>query len=167
MIPLTRIAVPLNWTAERDVEYLEDRWGSEGKDHGEALRWALQSHCGGLVKIINASVAYFYDHDLTLSPFPLDCVGVTEKIAMIEIAVARIVREPEYHRRFREDLALCRWAESERRRVFSEHTRCHGNGWLYPVMAAIDLCGAAAFELELLMESEHDDFAAWAPDPGD
>ena len=35
MIPLTRISVPVNWTAEQDIQYLEDRWGSEGEDHAE------------------------------------------------------------------------------------------------------------------------------------
>ena len=151
-------SVPPNWTAERDLLFYEERWENEALSYAEGLRRAMVLHCGGLTRMINATLSYFYDHDLTLFPFPPECLTVTEKLNIIESIVQESSRDAGYRERLQRDISFCRRAEAERTRVFAEHHKRCGKSWLYPLVAAIDVCGAAAFGLEETMVCEHDDF---------
>jgi hypothetical protein len=155
---LIPISVPPDWTPEQDLLFFEERCGCDAEDYAEVLRSEMYFHCGGLVAVLDAALTYFYSKDLTLFPFPPECLNVTEKIDILESIVSASPRETSYHDRFKADLSLCRWAEAERHRIFVEHHKSRGKSWLYPVVAVIDLCGAAAFDLEESMVCEHEDF---------
>jgi hypothetical protein len=161
MIPHTPISVPPYWTPEQDLLFFEERWGCDAPDYAEALRKAMVFHCAGLLDVIDATLTYFYRSDITLFPFPQECLSVSEKLDILESILSASPRETPYHDRFKADFALCRLAEAERSRIFAEHHKCRGKSWLYPLVAVIDLCGAAAFELEESMICEHEDFV-WA-----
>jgi hypothetical protein len=154
------ISVPADWTVEQDLAFYEERWAEDALDYAEGLRSAMLIHCAGLVRVIDAALRYFYSRDLTLFPFPPECLSVSEKLDILESIVNKNPRDAPYHERLQADICLCRWAEAERSRIFAEHHKNRGEPWLYPIVAAIDLCGAAAFTLEETMKCEHDDFGS-------
>ena len=152
------IVVPDNWTTEQDLRFYAERWEEDAPSVGDGLHAAMIFHCGGLVEIVNAALDYFHQHDLTLYRFPLSCLSLNEKLDILDDIAATSHCGIPHRARLQDDISLCRWADAERTRIFREHYRCRGESWIYPVVAVIDLCGAAAYALWETMSVEYDDF---------
>src|SRR4051794_350795 len=111
------ISVPPDWRVEQDLAFYEERWAEDAPDYAEGLRNAMLFHCAGLVRVIDAALRYFYSRNLTLFPFPPECLSVSEKLDILQSIVNKNPRDDCYHERLQADIRLCRWAEAERSRI--------------------------------------------------
>jgi hypothetical protein len=153
------IAVPEGWSIEKDIKHFSKFWWwEEGTvDYAALMYKSMIFSCGDFEATLDEALVYFYRKDPQTAPLPPNCLSVTDKIDRMEEIVRWSKRDVRYRERLLESLSECRWAESERKRIFRGHQVSGGKRWFYPLNEVLERMHAAAALLAATVHFEHCD----------
>ena len=155
---LSPILLPTGWTAEKDFEAYEYRWGEPEGDYFGAVLGRVAENYRELVKVVDAALAYFQSTDHRLVPVHPETLPLCEKLTRLSAITNMRKATYRYKSRFAEHLHNATWVDNERRRVLENYYLGEERSWLYPLCELADYLACAEFELDEAMMCEHDDY---------
>jgi hypothetical protein len=154
---LRSIAVPPNWTPEKDFESFTDRHGETNNYYDYALAEVAKSYAS-LHEAADNALRYYERRDHRLVPAYPGTLTLAEKLHRLGTMTQTFNEDYAYKRRFAEHIHGCTWADTERCRVMQAHLASQEQMWLHPLCDLADGLGCAANELREAMKCEHDDY---------
>jgi hypothetical protein len=155
---LNPILLPTGWTAQKDFEAYEERWGEPEGDYFGAVLGRVAENYRGLIEVVDAALAYFQRRDNRLVPVHPKTLLVCEKLMKLSTITNMRKATYNYKNRFAEHLLNAIWVDNERRRVLETYYLGEERSWLYPLCELADYLACAAWELDEGMMCEHDDY---------
>jgi hypothetical protein len=150
--PHTPITVPPDWTAEKDLEALEDRWDDCDNYFETAIEHVADGY-SQLESIITRALNYYDQRPIYSLPGIIDL-----KLAWLTGQIADQEHRPQTVERFNGDIAYCRFALAEYARVMPAYDDDSGSLWTWPLVDLSDLIVDASMRLEESMRCEYKDF---------
>lgn len=157
MTELIPIITPLNWTADQDLEYYEERWG-ETNDYAKSALWRVTASYAELQDAVDKALSYFVRKDQRLEPVHPGTLTLAEKLQRLSVLTSNQGNDYDYKGRFAQHIQACEWADAERQRVMMTYYAGGEGTWLRPLCELADLLASAAYSLDEGMKCEHPDY---------
>jgi hypothetical protein len=148
------VSAPPGWTAERDLQEFEDRFG-DVQDLWRDIQERFERNLHDLSQVMNSGIIYFARKQGGSSSLPpLASLELEERIRLFTDLLPSSDNE-DYLQRFIVCLGQVLWCKSEYTRVRRHHDE---RQWLYLLYDLADQFAGLAFKLREALICEHDDY---------